>query len=241
MALIRTLFFILLSISFLDASSKSIYKNSIELGASYGSFDGSIMVGKSGNNLDLKKDLGIKKYKSHLISILSSSFKNHKFGIKTSSYSYSGKIKLDKDIIYNSEKFAKGALAKSRYDLKWAKLSYRYLINEYISAGADINGIEIKSYLNNNRYKKRELIPSIAIDYNLPINKELRVLTKYSLTPYGKSRYSDFYGGVALNLGFKNCSCLNIGYQINSLHINTPSFKNDARYSGVYLAIKVGF
>lgn len=238
----KKLFFLLLPLSFLYASSANNGCNSsIEMGSGYGEIDGFLKVGKDGDRIDLKKDLGLKGYKSSFVSILKASFKDHKFGLKTNSFKYSGKIKLDKDIIYNSEKFAKSALARSRYDLRWAKLSYRYSVNKFVSVGSNLNAIEIKNYINQKSSKQREFIPSLVINYFIPFNEELKFITKFSLTPFGKSRYSDFYGGIAFKLGFKNCSCLNIGYQLNTLHIKNKKFQNDTRYRGVYAGIKVGF
>ncbi len=219
---------------------ESTHHSSIEIGANRGSIGG-YLYDDNRNKLDLEDDLNLKQSKNSLIATLKSSLQKHQFRFKMSNYKYSGKKRLSTDILFNSEKFAKATMIQSNYDLKWAKAAYRYEIINGVLFGADLNALRAKTKINQNSLKKNIIIPSVALDYNYDLTHELMLRTKVSLTPYGKNRANDFYAGLAIKLGFSNCSCLNIGYQVSQLKIDTDKLKNSIQYQGVYAGIRVGF
>jgi len=228
----------LLSIELFAFKCDSFDKSFIEVGNSRGSMDGYI---SSGSRLDIKSDLNLKKTANNLSAKIQKGFKKHKFGFKISKYKYSGKKKLNKDIIFNSEKLAKSQMISNKLDIKWAKATYRYKIEDSISAGIDFNLLQTKTYINQNKYKKNIVIPSISIDYSHDLADDIMLKAKISLTPYGKNRAMDSYAGIAIKLPSKRCSCLNIGYQVSNLHIQSSKFKSNLNYNGFYAGMKIGF
>ncbi len=230
-----------LSLQLFAFSCDAFDKSSIEIGANRGSMGGLLGDGKKDSMLSLEHDLDLKKSKNSLSAKLQSGFNNHKFGFKFSSFDYSGKKKITKDIIFNSETFAKASMLQSRLSLKWAKGSYRYKIAEGILVGANLNGLRAKFTLNGKHYHKHIIIPSLAIDYRFDLAHDLAILTKASLTPIGKNRALDSYAGLAIKLPFHHCSCLNLGYQVSHINIDTKGFQNELDYKGLYAGIKIGF
>jgi len=232
------LLFITISSSLYASCPSEFEQNSIEVGNMRGSFSGNI---GTDDKLELKNDLDMKKSANNLSAKLQKGFKNHKFGFKLSKYKYSGKKKLGKDIIFNSENFAKSQMISSKLDLIWAKATYRYKIIDGINIGFNLNGLRVKTSINNTKYKKDLIIPSIAIDYKYSITDNMSLNTKISITPYGKNRATDSYAGIAFRLPFRNCSTLNIGYQTSVLNIESKKYQNNLSYSGLYAGIRFGF
>jgi hypothetical protein len=221
---------------------KAFDRSSLEVGGLIGSYDGYLQIGdKSSTKLDLKDDLDLTKSKNSIQAAITSGSKKHKFAFKATKFKYSGKKRLSKDILINSENYAKATILKSRLDIRWAKIKYRYLADESLSFGVDLNALRLKSTINNKNYRKNLIIPAIAIDYNIDLAADLAFITKTSLTPIGKSRYSDAYAGLAYKLPYKNCSSLHLGYQVNSFKVDTSKLKSELNYHGLYAGIKVEF
>ncbi len=231
----------LFSISLFAFSCDAFTKNTIDIYENRGSMDGFLGIHNSDKILSLENDLNLKQSKDHLSAKLQRNFKHHKFGFKFSSFNYSGKKKLTKDIIFNSEAFAKASMLQSRLSLKWARGSYRYKVAQGVLIGADLNGIRAKFSLNNKHYHKHIIIPSLALDYKFDLAQDLAILTKTSLTPVGKNRTLDSYAGLAIKLPFHHCSCLNIGYQVSHIKIDKKDFQNELDYKGFYAGITIGF
>ena len=221
---------------------KAFDKASLEVGGLRGSFDGYMQVGKeSATKLDLKNDLDLQGSKNSIQASLQSGSKKHKFGFKATKFKYSGKKKLSKNILFNSENFAKATIVKSKLDIRWAKAKYRYVAYDSLSIGLDLNALRLKSQINETKYKKNILIPALAVDYDIPLAADLSLVTKSSLTLFGKSRYTDGYAGLAYKMPFQNCSSLHIGYQASSFKINTSKLKSKLNYKGLYAGVRVKF
>jgi hypothetical protein len=210
----------------------------VEISGIRGSFDGEL---SKGTKLSLKDDLDLKKSANNFSASIRKGFKRHKFGFKLSKYKYSGKKRLNKDIVFNAEKIAKAQMLTNKLDIKWAKLTYRYSIADGVSAGLNLNGLRAKTYINSSKYSKNILIPSLAIDYEHDLTDNLKIKSKISLTPYGENKAMDSYAGIAIKLPSKRCSCLNIGYQVSNLKIKSNGFQSDLGYRGVYMGMRVGF
>ncbi len=217
-------------------------KGYFEVGGVRGSLDGEMMVGnEDSTTLDLDRDEGLTKSTNNLKAILESGYKDHIFGFKTVRFKFSGKRKLSKDIIFNSDIFAKSTMIRSKLDLRWAQLKYRYRFSKSLNAGIDLNGVELKSAINESRVKDSFLMPSLAIDYNIDLADDLMLVTRTSISPYGDYRYTQGYAGIAFKTKLTNCSMIHLGYQLNQFDINNKAIKASLRYKGFYAGFRVGF
>ena len=242
MSILKFLTISTITLSTLNAfECKAFDKASLEIGGLRGSVDGYIQVGDGATKLDLKDDLGLSGSKNSIQAAITSGSKKHKFGFKATKFKYSGKKKLSKDILINSENYAKATILKSNLDLKWAKAKYRYLADESLSIGVDLNALRLKSKINDKNYKKNLIIPSVAVDYDIDLASDLAFVTKTSLTLFGKSRYADGYVGLAYKLPSKNCPSIHLGYQVNSFKIDTSKLKSKLEYKGLYAGVRVRF
>ncbi len=238
------LFLLLMTAASLFAdSSKNFFQTEAEIGLERAMLDGHIRIGSDQNssNLDLQNDLGMMHATGGLQAILTRSTTHHKFGFKLEKYEHSGSTKLSQNILYNSSAYATASLISSKFCMKWAKLKYRYKVSQTFSAGIDLNGMRLKTLVNENEYKKTLVLPALGIDYETMLEEGLQFIAKASTTIANNSNYHYAYAGLSYDLKILHCSALHIGYQYKNLEINADEIHTDLTYQGLYAGLAMKF
>jgi hypothetical protein len=216
--------------------------NSVEFALERNSLSGYVDI-KDDNlsKLETTKDLNLKNIKNSLTALLFKDFKKHSFSFKVNHYKYQGESRLSHNIIQNSLHNATSSMVKNEIDLKWAKASYRYKMYENLQIGADFHGLSAYTQINGKSYRKLLFLPAIGVDYDYELEDDLKLITKTSATLTTDSRHYSLYTGLSFDLGFSNCTSLNIGYQHQNLIIDDKRLKSNLKFDGVYAGIAVKF
>lgn len=221
----------------------NFFQTEAEIGLERSQLSGYIKIGDENNStkLDIKHDMGIKSSKAGLKAMLTRSTTHHKFGFKLEKYKHSGSQKLTSNILYNSSSYAEASLINSEISLKWAKAKYRYRFTKDFSLGVDLNGMRLKTMVNEEEVKKTLLLPALGVDYKRELEEGFNLITKASSTIAGKSNYHYAYAGLSYDLKLLNCTCLHLGYQYKNINIKSDNIDIKLKYQGLYAGLAMKF
>jgi long-subunit fatty acid transport protein len=220
----------------------NFFQTNAEIGLERSQLTGDIKVGDAqSSRVDIKDDLGINHSTAGLKAMLSRATTHHKFGFKLEKYEHSGSKKLSSNILYNGSSYATASLISSKVSLKWAKIKYRYRYNNKFSFGVDMNGMRLKTMINENESKELLLLPALGVDYEKELEEGLNFIAKGSSSITGDSNYHYAYTGFSYAIKYLDCSCLHIGYQYKSLAIKTDKMDANLKYQGLYAGIAMKF
>ena len=232
-----------LSTSVLAKEKGNFFQTEAELGLERSQLSGYIKIGSENNStkLDIKNDLGINSSKASLKTMLTRTTTHHKFGFKLEKYKHSGSKKLSSDIVYNGSEYANATLINSEISLKWAKAKYRYRYTKDFSIGIDLNGMRLKTMVNDDTVKKTLLLPALGIDYEKELEEGFNFISKASSTIAGASNYHYAYAGLSYDMKVLNCTCLHLGYQYKNLSIDTDEIDVNLKFQGLYAGLAMKF
>ena len=239
----KILFVLFLLFSSLFAKEEcNLFQTEGELGFERSELSGTFKVGgDDSTTLDTQKDLGMQKSTARLKAMMSKSTTHHKFGFKLEKYKHSGSKKLSSNIIYNGSQYATASLIKSKISLKWAKLKYRYRFTPDFSLGIDLNGMRLKTMVNENKKKKTLLLPAIALEYQKELEEGLNFIIKGTSTAPNENSHHYGYVGFSYNMKILGCSCLHLGYQYRDLKINSDDIHANLKFQGLYAGLSMKF
>ena len=234
-------FLLITSSAFADKKC-SLYQSQGSIGFEHSSLSGSIQDGSStGSKLQIKDDLGINKSTTSLKAMMSKSTTHHKFGFKLEKFKHSGSKKLSSNILYNGSNYATASLINSKVSLKWAKATYRYRFTPEFAAGVDLDGLRLKTLINEQTHKKTLFMPSFGMEYEKSLEEGLDFIAKGSTSLYGNSSQHYAYAGFSYNPKMLGCSCLHLGYQYKNIHLKENDLRADLKYQGLYAGISMKF
>jgi len=222
------------------ACSGNFFQTNAEIGLERSQLSGTIQT-TNGTKLDLEKELGLSHSTAALKAMLCRKTTHHQFGFKLEQYEHSGSKKLSSNILFNGSQYATASLINSKVSLKWAKLKYRYRYTKNLSLGVDLNGMRLKTIVNENEVKKTLLLPALGIDYTKPIEEGLNFIAKGSSGVLNDSNYHYAYAGFSYDLKLLRCSSLHVGYQYKALNLKNDNFHANLKYQGIYAGLAMKF